>query len=159
MPRREIELDLSPLGDLVDEVAGKIPFKKALASNKFAQVGLNLFRHTENDTIWQLAEEDDGAYIVRAEPEQKNDNHLVESSEDGQWTAVSDANGEGVTVSFRKQPLCRFATRELGLTTEAEVKQFQQYLIAQTRNPEFVESLYEHAKGEAEQDEQSSTDS
>lgn len=155
MPRREIELDLTPLGNLVEEEVGKIPFKKALASNKFAQVGLNLFRHTENDTIWQVAEEDGGTFIVRREQEQKDDNHLVESSEDGQWAAISDAENNSITVSFRRQPLCRFASKELGLETTEEVRQFQRFLMSQISNPEFVTRLYAYARGEAGQGESS----
>ena len=147
MPRRAIDLDLGPLADFAGEEQGKLPLKRALASGKFAQVGINLFRHQENNTIWQVeAGEDETNYIVRAEPEEEQ-NMVVESSDDEEWTATSDSEKDSVTLAYRGTPMCRFASKECGFNADS-VENFQKYLIAQTKEAAFVQAVYAHATGQ-----------
>jgi len=145
MPRNDkIDVDLSVLADYSDEQTGKIPLKRAMASGKFAQVGINLFRHQENNTIWQLQAGDDGEFIIRAEPVEEQ--HTVESSQDGEWTAICDSSKQNITLSHHKLPLCRFASKDFGFDAET-AEQFQKYLIEQLESEGFRDSVQAYATG------------
>lgn len=140
MPRRELELDLAPLHDHLVKTAssGRIPLKVALASQRFAQVGLNLFRDTSDTSIWRLEKGEDGSeYIIRAADEEER---LVES-EDSQWAATSDSTKETVTLSHKGMPITKFAGKDHGFD-EDSIDTFRRYLLAKVRDPAFVRSLY-----------------
>lgn len=147
MPKQQdIDLDLSVLVDFADEKSGRLPLKRALASNKFAQVGINLFRNQENNTIWQLETGDDGLdYIIKADT--TNDgNMVVESSEDGNWTAIADSTKRNITVSHNGVPLCRFSASDYNFDEES-VHDFQRYLMREVADEEFGDSLKAHSTG------------
>lgn len=146
MPRRELELDLMPLYRHMSKTASnnKIPLKQALASTRFAQVGLNLFRDTSDTSIWRLEKgDDDVEYIVRAEEEEQM---LVESSDDQEWAATSDSTKETVTLSHCGIPICKFAGKDCGFGRDS-VEGFQKYLISKVRDPAFIRSLYAISTG------------
>jgi len=138
MPRKELELDLSHLnGSLKKEaLKGKIPLKEALASIRFAKVGLNLFRDTVDCCIWKIQKGEDGLdYIARTDSE-----GLAVESSNSEWAANADSSKENVTLSFRGMPLCKFAGKNYGFNKDT-VANFQSYLLKKTHNTQFVKSL------------------
>lgn len=146
MPRNDkIDVDLSVLADFSNEQVGKIPLKRAIASGKFAQVGINLFRNQENNTIWQLQSSDEGEFIIRAEPVEEQ--HTVESSKDGEWTAIADSSKQNVTLSHHNIPLCRFASSEFGFDAES-IEDFQKYLVEQVGSQSFRDAIEAYSTGQ-----------
>lgn len=141
MPRRELELDLTPLHDHLIKKAssGRIPLITALASKRFAQVGLNMFRDQSDTSIWRLEKGEDGSeYIVRAADDEEL---VVESSEDNEWAATSDSTKETVTLSHKGMPITKFASKDFGFDKDS-VEGFQRYLMAKVTDPAFIRSLY-----------------
>lgn len=140
MPKRKLELDLTPLQDYVVKKASgnRIPLKVALSSCRFAQVGLNLFRDTSDTSVWKVEKGDDGSeYIIRAEDQ---DELVVESSDDNEWAATSDSTKETITLSHKGMPICKFAGQDYGFDRNS-VQSFQRYLMSKVKDPAFIRSL------------------
>ena len=143
MPKKELELDLTPLMKLASKASNKILLKEALASDRFAQVGLNMFRDQTTNCFWRLEHGDDGQeYIVRGGPESST----VVGSESNEWAATSDSNKESITLSYRKMPICKFAAAEFGFDNNS-TEDFQKYLLERVIEATFVRSLYAYATG------------
>lgn len=142
MPKRELELDLNPLIKYASKNIDKLLLKEALNSNKFAQVGINIFRDQAN-SIWQIQKGEDGQdYIVRGGVDESK---ISEAS--NEWEAITDSAKANITLSFRKMPICKFAATEFGLTSEDLIEDFRQYLLENVKEASFVHSLYAYATG------------
>jgi len=140
MPRKEIELDLRPLGNLINKNAskGKIPLKEALASSRFAQVGINLFRDNVDSCIWKLEKSSDGVdYIIRAEPAEAL---TIESSNGKDWIATTDSTKEMITLSFCGMPIMKFAGKDYDFNRDT-AEGFKRYLLSKTQDTQFIKSL------------------
>jgi hypothetical protein len=143
MPKKDLELDLTPLMKIASKASNKILLKEALASNQFAQIGLNMFRDQTTNCFWKLEHGDDGQdYIVRGGPE----TNIVVESENNDWAATSDSNKENITLSYRKMPICKFAAVDFGLTNDS-IEDFQKYLLERVKEAAFVRSLYAYTTG------------
>lgn len=142
MPKKDLELDLTPLYKTLQKTASKekIFLKEALNSSRFAQVGIGVFRDSDSN-IWKLEQGDDGAeYIIRAEDEEQS----VEGNED--WAATPDATKKTVTLSYKGIPLCKFASKDYGFD-ESSAKSFAEFLLSKTSDARYVKSFYAISTG------------
>jgi len=140
MPRKDLELDLASLQKFITKTASKnrIMLKEALADPRFAQIGVNLFRDTTDNCFWQVHEGDDGAYIIRAEPDE---GMVAESADDQDWSAHADSTKETITLSHRGMPICRFAGKDFGFDKNT-AETFRKFILEKVQDTEFVKKLY-----------------
>ncbi len=72
---------------------------------------------------------------------------MIESSKDGQWTAISDSSKQNITLSRHNIPLCRFASKDFGFDADTAAD-FQKYLIEQLESEGFGDAVQAYATGE-----------
>lgn len=143
MPKKDIELDLAPLYKHMVKTASveRVLLKEAVNSSRFSQVGIGMFRDSDNG-IWTLESGEDGnEYIIRA----KDDEQItVESEEEQDWAANTDSTKKAITLSYKGMPICKFAATEYGFNEES-AEEFADFLLSKTTDAGYVKSFI--AKG------------
>ena len=105
--------------------ANVIEYTEEVASSKaIRKIAFDVYR-VDNDpykSLWLLEEIEGKRYLVRS------DNPTYASSEQGDWSAISDYEHKNVTLAYKEVPIARFSSESYGFSSE-DISSFKTALL------------------------------
>lgn len=104
----------------------KVPYD----ANKhlFTKVAFDVFQLNGSsvESLWKLESDEDGKQFLVAMYDEKQDNDKIVSKSN--WNALSDKDGQNITLFYKNTPIQRFASTEYGFGKD-DVHIFQNTLV------------------------------
>lgn len=128
-------LDWQKLAGTVVSDPGRIPYEPN--KHLFRKVAFDVFQLKSGpvDPIWILEEGEDGeSYLVAQYSEDEGPDKGLEAKS-SHWAALSDSEGDSVTLLYKNTPIRRFASDEFGFD-KSDVHLFQETLVEKLSSEE-----------------------
>lgn len=136
MPK--ISLDYSSLATQITKKA----YRLADVKDQLETVAFDVVRFKDGDKgadLWQVQSADDGDYIVALYNDDEAETEKTASQ--NPWTVLVTKSGTDLQISYKGDPLVRFAASKLGIPPQ-EMHQAQEYLPAKlATNKKLVQAL------------------
>ena len=120
MPK--ISIDYSSLANQITKKAYRLSDVK----DQLETVAFDIVRFKDGDKgaeLWQVQSADDGDYIVALYDEDETD----KTASQNPWTVLVTKSGTDLQISYKGDPLVRFAASKLGIPSN-ELHKVEQYL-------------------------------
>lgn len=132
---KNLSIDYSGLANQITKKAYRLSDVK----DQLESVGFDVVRFKDADKgadLWQIQSAEDGDYIVAL---YEDENEKVASS--NPWTVLVTKNGSDLQISYKGDPLVRFAASKLGIPPH-ELHKAEEYLPEKlATNKKLVQSL------------------
>jgi hypothetical protein len=132
-------LDWVKLASEMTKDSGKVPYD----TNKhlFTKVAFDVFQLNGSsvESLWKLENDEDGKqFLVAMYDDEQEGDKIVSTSN---WSALSDKNGQNITLFYKDTPIQRFASVEYGFNNE-DAHVFQNALVSKLNSDkEFSQKL------------------
>lgn len=129
------EVDLTKISKTYED--DRLPFEEY--KDKFIKIAFDVYTpaNDPNDELWVVQENDDGVFLTRSDWGHENVN--VKESQDNDWDAVSNKEGNVITLYFKKQPLINLSSEEYGF--KKDTKSFIKTLVKFMQDKDNVAKL------------------
>lgn len=107
--------------------------------DRFQKVAFDVYKQEGSNKLWELRTEDGTQYLVALYDDSDND-LVVESQDEKDWTATADTEGENVTLSYRNTPIARFASSKYQYKPQ-EAEKFAKFLEVKASDRNFLNNL------------------
>lgn len=131
-----IELEWKHLESLTPD-KNKLAYERV--KGNFRKVAWDVYKPLSGeDSLWELREEDGEKFLVALYGD--NDDMVVESEKESEWTAKSDFSGENVTLAWKNVPVHRFSGVEYKFRP-SEANGFASFIEKKASNQDFISGI------------------
>jgi hypothetical protein len=132
---RDNNLDWTDLDAKMNPVAEQVRYSFSDHGHLFTKKAFDVYEKDGEGSLWELREAEDGSKHLFA---LYGDDEQIKSA--SVWMAQADKAGKNVTLSFRGNPIYRFASDRFSFTPE-DAPKFAGYIAGQASNADFIANL------------------
>lgn len=133
----------------INQVVNPEPIKRyeyEASKHLFRKVAFDAYKAISGDPeqLWELRDGEDGNTYLYALYGDGSDIIAKSNDEEKQWQATADADGENVTLSYKKMPIYRFASSKYPFES-GDAGKFAEFVEAKTQDPKWVGGFLDNA--------------